>query len=765
MSYKSKKKLLLALILILILFIFYRGFALHLVKSFTERTRYHAIPTALSVLYHNHPHDYTGLREVALNFQNNGKISDLISHAIKQKITNNDKYYWVADDKGFLDYVIASFYLFGPQPISMYLFWFILLGISTGLYVTSFYKKNWALGYLCLVLLGINLTISALPLASVTLGYNHISVGVAIYETRVLDILAFIAVIHMMLLASSNRTLQWKRDKLPIIGQLILFLFLYHCRSSLGWQLVAIVVFSLTFLGIRFYQRKTNNINNKNYYRSKNNVLFIFAILMVGIICLNVYKHISYNKKYFGEMGHRTFWHNALMGLSYDNKIAKQYGLSVDDYLIADSVIHYAKNSNTCDQNISRLSARELLNTLGGYGVANWKSYEKCARSYYASIIKANKIKTLKMYAIKKPFNILYTVWHATNPNSTLPTNIIINKLGIGWYPFSITNICFYLTFLMFSFTALSRVGRKLLLLITIVCLCSFIPSVAFYHNIYSGLLTTSGVFVSISILLYLLLYIVLRMVIERSKNAKHVGLISNYPLMKKELSIIIPAYNEENKIAQTIQEVFETAKKVLEDFEIFVINDGSADATYNIAYATANELGAKIKIINREKNAGVGAAFQFGLEHAKFPQLTLIPGDNAFCKSGIETLFRQCGLFPLVISYRKNMTERTPLRHFLSKLATFFLQLISGKKIQDAHSLYLFPVEATKQLNIQASGYGYHIEILSRLLTRIRLFNEVPVLLNPKPDASSGVMTVKTLLILGFTIAKLFVFKLIKKL
>lgn len=229
-----------------------------------------------------------------------------------------------------------------------------------------------------------------------------------------------------------------------------------------------------------------------------------------------------------------------------------------------------------------------------------------------------------------------------------------------------------------------------------------------------------------------------------------------HYPAVSKKLSIVIPAFNEEKQIQSTMQEVYNVAQKTLDEFEIIVVDDGSTDATYSVAMTAASNIGTEIIVISQKINQGVGAAFHLGLDKAKFPQLCLIPGDNAYSVTGIELLFSQCGSAPLVISYRQNMEARTPLRYLLSRIATFSLRLITGLKIRDAHSLYLFPVEETRRLGVKSAGYGYHIEVLSRLLSKLQSFSEVPVVLNPKPDASSGVMKPKTLLILGATICKL---------
>ena len=241
--------------------------------------------------------------------------------------------------------------------------------------------------------------------------------------------------------------------------------------------------------------------------------------------------------------------------------------------------------------------------------------------------------------------------------------------------------------------------------------------------------------------------------------------MINHPPRGQTALTIIIPAFNEETHIALTMSEAYDAAVKFLDQFEMIVIDDGSTDKTFSVASALAEQQGQKVKVVRQEHNQGVGAAFRLGLGLAKYPWLTLIPGDNAFQQSGLEALFASVGSAELIITYRENMEERTPLRHVLSRIATNLVRLVSREQIRDAHSMYVFPVALTRSLNQSTAGYGYHLETLCRLLRRVDVFIEVPVTLNPKPDASSGVMKPKTLVILGATIAKLFLYRIIGKL
>ena len=77
---------------------------------------------------------------------------------------------------------------------------------------------------------------------------------------------------------------------------------------------------------------------------------------------------------------------------------------------------------------------------------------------------------------------------------------------------------------------------------------------------------------------------------------------------MNPYISIIIPAYNEEDKIKDTLENI----KDINEINEILVIDDGSSDKTTEIANSIESE---KIKVFTLDKNRGKGYALNYGLK------------------------------------------------------------------------------------------------------------------------------------------------------
>lgn len=220
-------------------------------------------------------------------------------------------------------------------------------------------------------------------------------------------------------------------------------------------------------------------------------------------------------------------------------------------------------------------------------------------------------------------------------------------------------------------------------------------------------------------------------------------------------LTIVIPGYNEEDIIYKTIEDVSNAIKDLDINYEIIVYDDGSTDNTYEIALKESLKHQNTI-VFRNEKNLGVGSAFLYALERSKFSHIALVPGDNAFAYSGLSNFFKCKKDHNFVIAYRSNFEVRKPIRILISKTCTFLMSVVSGKKIKDAHGMFILPVIEARKYKPNATNYSYHMLILGKLLVKLDEYYEVPVKLNPDPDSSSRVLKLNVLFYQVCTIIKL---------
>jgi len=222
-----------------------------------------------------------------------------------------------------------------------------------------------------------------------------------------------------------------------------------------------------------------------------------------------------------------------------------------------------------------------------------------------------------------------------------------------------------------------------------------------------------------------------------------------------KKLTIVIPALNEQGKIADTIDGVLPLARELLDDFEIILIDDGSTDATGAIMddYATRD---SRIIVVHHPERQGVGSAFKSALARAKFDGITLIPGDHAFQNAGIGRMFTAAGAADIVITYRDNQSDRSINRSLQSHSLRFILNCLFGFWLSDYHSMIIYPVKWLRQIPVKADGYGYQICALISLLQLGLTHVQVPVSLNAELKGSSRALRPSTYLQLGQTIFSL---------
>lgn len=127
------------------------------------------------------------------------------------------------------------------------------------------------------------------------------------------------------------------------------------------------------------------------------------------------------------------------------------------------------------------------------------------------------------------------------------------------------------------------------------------------------------------------------------------------------ELSLVIPAYNEEVSLPEVVRLACTTAKNSeLEQFEIVIVDDGSRDATGGVADALA-AADPHAKVLHHPRRLGLGRALQSGFAAASFEYVTWIPGDAQFHPAETLRLLDVIGDADIVLSDVRPLGWRHP--------------------------------------------------------------------------------------------------------
>lgn len=149
-------------------------------------------------------------------------------------------------------------------------------------------------------------------------------------------------------------------------------------------------------------------------------------------------------------------------------------------------------------------------------------------------------------------------------------------------------------------------------------------------------------------------------------------------------ISVVIPAYNEQDAIAATVLE----AKKVLEDggyrdFEIIIVNDGSSDETA----AEAEKAGARV--LTNPHNMGYGYSLKRGISAAKNELIAITDADMTYPFDQVIPMIAEKNKgFDLVVGARTGENYRESfLKSILRKILRTFVEFVTGRKIPDINS------------------------------------------------------------------------------
>jgi glycosyltransferase involved in cell wall biosynthesis len=148
-------------------------------------------------------------------------------------------------------------------------------------------------------------------------------------------------------------------------------------------------------------------------------------------------------------------------------------------------------------------------------------------------------------------------------------------------------------------------------------------------------------------------------------------------------LSIFFPAYNDSGTIASLVIAARQTAQKLTSDYEILVINDGSADTTAEIADELARTY-PEVRVVHHQKNRGYGGALRSGFREARKELIFYTDGDGQYDPTELEILWPQ--MTPgvdLVNGYKISRSD--PLhRIVIGRVYHYTVKTLFGLKVRD---------------------------------------------------------------------------------
>lgn len=178
------------------------------------------------------------------------------------------------------------------------------------------------------------------------------------------------------------------------------------------------------------------------------------------------------------------------------------------------------------------------------------------------------------------------------------------------------------------------------------------------------------------------------------------------------DYSIVIPAYNESDKISSTITQVLGFMRTFAPSFELIVVNDGSADNTAQVVADIAKDNPELTLIDNPHK--GKGFTVWTGFKKAQGDLIYMADADLSTPISELKKLsvWAKDQNFDITIASREGVgAERVGepfYRHLMGRVFNFWVRLVALPGIQDSQCGFkLFKKQAAKDIFSRLQIYG----------------------------------------------------------
>jgi glycosyltransferase involved in cell wall biosynthesis len=212
------------------------------------------------------------------------------------------------------------------------------------------------------------------------------------------------------------------------------------------------------------------------------------------------------------------------------------------------------------------------------------------------------------------------------------------------------------------------------------------------------------------------------------------------------KLSVIIPAYNEENRITATLLEVSEFLKKQPFASEIFVVNDGSKDTTAQVVLNLISKL-PNLKLIDNAVNMGKGWAVKKGMLLASGDGRLFMDADNSTSITHLPKMVNCLSQgYDIVIGSieqegAKINEQAQWYRRTFGHWSKYLIRIVAGLwEIKDTQRGFkLFDEKAAKDIfnNLTINRFGFDIEVLAIAKKRNYKIKELPVVWNNREGST----------------------------
>jgi glycosyltransferase involved in cell wall biosynthesis len=160
-----------------------------------------------------------------------------------------------------------------------------------------------------------------------------------------------------------------------------------------------------------------------------------------------------------------------------------------------------------------------------------------------------------------------------------------------------------------------------------------------------------------------------------------------------KSITVIFPAYNEEQNIRSAIARAVDAMRPRFHAFELLIIDDGSTDRTGEIAEDLAKEH-PEITVIHNRKNLGLGETLYLGFQRAQGELVIQNAMDYPLDLCDLDKMIPLLDEADVVVASRKAFAGYSPYRKLTSRVNRLILRRLFDPKLRDYNYTQLYKKE-----------------------------------------------------------------------
>jgi glycosyltransferase involved in cell wall biosynthesis len=199
-----------------------------------------------------------------------------------------------------------------------------------------------------------------------------------------------------------------------------------------------------------------------------------------------------------------------------------------------------------------------------------------------------------------------------------------------------------------------------------------------------------------------------------------------------ESLSIFFPIYNEVANIPLLIDSANKIIPKLVKDYELIIINDGSDDGSEEVAKSLIKNQ-AHWRLVSHQKNLGYGEVLKTGIRSAKKDWIFFTDGDLQFDFKELAKFLVHTDKHQVIIGYRQKRAEGWA-RSFNARLFKLYIDILFRLHVKDIDCAFkLIKADLLKNLKLNSGSAFTSSEILYRLKKQKIKFKELSVTHYPR--------------------------------